>query len=50
MAKVSKAERNREIVLRRQRGYSYREIASAFGISPQRVGQIVARETRGRKR
>jgi RNA polymerase sigma-70 factor (ECF subfamily) len=39
-------ERDREILLLRQEGFSYREIAEAVGVSPTSVGTLSARALR----
>lgn len=40
------ARRDREILLLRQEGFSYREIAEAVGVSPRSVGTLLARALR----
>jgi hypothetical protein len=40
------SDRNRQIIERRRSGESFRAIGTAFGISRERVRQIVEREER----
>jgi len=42
---VPKVERNKNILERRQKGFSYNSIAREFHISKTRVGQIIKKET-----
>jgi RNA polymerase sigma-70 factor (ECF subfamily) len=39
------SERDRQLLLLRHEGYSYREVADAFGIAPSSVGTLLVRAT-----
>jgi GcrA cell cycle regulator len=41
---ASKVERDREIVARSRAGVSKRRLASDYGLTPERIGQILSRE------